>query len=241
MPGVRHVVPVGETAVAVVAASWWQARTALEALPVVWEEIRGSRRIHRCTCEDLPGRPGCHGCGDRPPRRRRRCCAGLRRPCADGRASGAVPGACDDGAADMYRACNGRSRRSLGAYTKWRGHGTGRRANARHRCFEGRRQQVPRGWRVRPPRARPGLGAASRLDRQGGRSAGEDVVDPRRGYVARLLPADDGCPADRGLRQRGPAGRMEDAIVRLFDLRDVGAASAAQRPGHRHDAWLSRR
>lgn len=42
MPGVRHVVPVGETAVAVVAASWWQARTALEALPVVWEESAGA-------------------------------------------------------------------------------------------------------------------------------------------------------------------------------------------------------
>lgn len=37
MPGVKHVVPVGETAVAVVAESWWQAKTALDALPIEWD------------------------------------------------------------------------------------------------------------------------------------------------------------------------------------------------------------
>lgn len=38
MPGVRHVVKVDNTAVAVVADTWWQAKTALDALPVVWDE-----------------------------------------------------------------------------------------------------------------------------------------------------------------------------------------------------------
>ena len=38
MPGVRHVVQVGDSAVAVVAESWWQAKTALDALPIVWDE-----------------------------------------------------------------------------------------------------------------------------------------------------------------------------------------------------------
>ena len=38
MPGVRHVVAVGDTAVAVVADSWWQAKKALERLPIVWDE-----------------------------------------------------------------------------------------------------------------------------------------------------------------------------------------------------------
>lgn len=38
MPGVKRVVPVGDTAVAVVADTWWQAKTALEKLPVVWDE-----------------------------------------------------------------------------------------------------------------------------------------------------------------------------------------------------------
>ena len=38
MPGVRHVLAVGDNAVAVVADKWYQANTALLALPVVWDE-----------------------------------------------------------------------------------------------------------------------------------------------------------------------------------------------------------
>lgn len=37
-PGVRKVVRVDDTAVAVVADTWWRAKTALDALPVVWDE-----------------------------------------------------------------------------------------------------------------------------------------------------------------------------------------------------------
>lgn len=37
MPGVRHVLKVGETGVAVVADTFWQAKTALDALPVEWD------------------------------------------------------------------------------------------------------------------------------------------------------------------------------------------------------------
>ena len=38
MPGVKKVVQVGDSGVAVVADTWWQAKTALDALPVVWDE-----------------------------------------------------------------------------------------------------------------------------------------------------------------------------------------------------------
>jgi isoquinoline 1-oxidoreductase subunit beta len=38
MPGVRHAVMVGDSAVAVVADTWWQAKKALDALPIVWDE-----------------------------------------------------------------------------------------------------------------------------------------------------------------------------------------------------------
>ena len=37
MKGVKKVVQVGDTAVAVIADTWWHAKTALEALPIVWE------------------------------------------------------------------------------------------------------------------------------------------------------------------------------------------------------------
>jgi isoquinoline 1-oxidoreductase beta subunit len=37
-PGVRKVVRVGESAVAVVADTWWRAKTALDALPIEWDE-----------------------------------------------------------------------------------------------------------------------------------------------------------------------------------------------------------
>jgi isoquinoline 1-oxidoreductase beta subunit len=38
MKGVRKVVKVGDSAVAVVADTWWHAKTALEALPIDWDE-----------------------------------------------------------------------------------------------------------------------------------------------------------------------------------------------------------
>ena len=38
MKGVKKVVQVGDNAVAVVADTWWHAKTALDALPIVWDE-----------------------------------------------------------------------------------------------------------------------------------------------------------------------------------------------------------
>ncbi|EWY37650.1 aldehyde dehydrogenase [Skermanella stibiiresistens SB22] len=38
MPGVKRVVAVGDTGVAVVADTWWRAKTALDALPVEWDD-----------------------------------------------------------------------------------------------------------------------------------------------------------------------------------------------------------
>jgi isoquinoline 1-oxidoreductase beta subunit len=43
MPGVKHVVRVGDDAVAVVADSWWRAKTALEALSVAWDEGKNAK------------------------------------------------------------------------------------------------------------------------------------------------------------------------------------------------------
>jgi isoquinoline 1-oxidoreductase subunit beta len=38
MPGVKKVVQVGDSGVAVVADTWWHAKTALDALPIIWDE-----------------------------------------------------------------------------------------------------------------------------------------------------------------------------------------------------------
>jgi isoquinoline 1-oxidoreductase subunit beta len=43
MKGVRNVVQVGDNAVAVVADTWWHAKTALDALPVTWDEGAGAK------------------------------------------------------------------------------------------------------------------------------------------------------------------------------------------------------
>ena len=43
MPGVKHVVRVGDDAVAVVADSWWRAKTALEALSVAWDKGKNAK------------------------------------------------------------------------------------------------------------------------------------------------------------------------------------------------------
>jgi len=42
-PGVKKVLAVGDQAVAVVADTWWRAKTALDALPVVWDEGEHAR------------------------------------------------------------------------------------------------------------------------------------------------------------------------------------------------------
>jgi isoquinoline 1-oxidoreductase beta subunit len=43
MPGVKKVVQSGDAAVAVIADTWWQAKTALEALPIVWDDGPNSK------------------------------------------------------------------------------------------------------------------------------------------------------------------------------------------------------
>jgi isoquinoline 1-oxidoreductase beta subunit len=41
-PGVRRVVKVNDSTVAVVADTWWHAKSALDALPIVWDEGAGA-------------------------------------------------------------------------------------------------------------------------------------------------------------------------------------------------------
>ena len=53
MPGVKKVVQVGDNAVAVVADTWWQAKTALEALPIDWDEGAERQGLERTSIADM--------------------------------------------------------------------------------------------------------------------------------------------------------------------------------------------
>jgi len=52
-PGVKRVVRVKDSAVAVVADSWWHAKAALDALPIVWDEGPGSSATSATIAEHL--------------------------------------------------------------------------------------------------------------------------------------------------------------------------------------------
>ena len=62
MKGVKKVVKVGDTAVAVVADTWWHAKTALDALPIVWDEGENAKvssaSIAKWLSEGLDGGAG---------------------------------------------------------------------------------------------------------------------------------------------------------------------------------------
>jgi isoquinoline 1-oxidoreductase subunit beta len=55
MPGVKQVVKVGDSAVAVVAERWWQAKTALDVLPIVWDEGENAKVSSATIAEFLKG------------------------------------------------------------------------------------------------------------------------------------------------------------------------------------------
>jgi isoquinoline 1-oxidoreductase beta subunit len=52
LPGVKKVVQVGDTAVAVVATHWWQAKTALDQLPIVWDE-GANGKVQQATINEI--------------------------------------------------------------------------------------------------------------------------------------------------------------------------------------------
>ena len=52
MPGVRHVLQVGDSAVTVVADTFWQAKVALDALPVAWD-LGENARVQQSTIDAM--------------------------------------------------------------------------------------------------------------------------------------------------------------------------------------------
>lgn len=55
MPGVKHVLKVGNSAVAVLADRWWHAKTALDALPALWDEGENAKVSSASIAEFLKG------------------------------------------------------------------------------------------------------------------------------------------------------------------------------------------
>jgi isoquinoline 1-oxidoreductase beta subunit len=53
MPGVRKVLKVKDTGIAVVADTWWRAKAALDALPIVWDEGAGATQSDATIAEHL--------------------------------------------------------------------------------------------------------------------------------------------------------------------------------------------
>ena len=53
MPGVRRAVKVNDATVAVVADTWWHAKSALNALPIVWDEGQGASQSSAIIAERL--------------------------------------------------------------------------------------------------------------------------------------------------------------------------------------------
>jgi isoquinoline 1-oxidoreductase subunit beta len=53
LPGVKRVVKVNDATVAVVADTWWHAKTALEALPIVWDEGPNATRTSAAIADHL--------------------------------------------------------------------------------------------------------------------------------------------------------------------------------------------
>jgi isoquinoline 1-oxidoreductase beta subunit len=74
---VKGVVKVGDTAVAVVADTWWHAKTALDALPIVWDEGENAKQSSATIAARL--KEGLTSNENILPTRRRRCRQGDRR------------------------------------------------------------------------------------------------------------------------------------------------------------------
>ena len=121
MKGVKKVVRVGDSAVAVVADTWWHAKTALDALPIVWDEGDNAKvnsaSIAKWLAEGLDSGPAfvgnkngdAQGC-DR--RRRQEGRGGLQL---------SLPEPRHDGAAERHRALHDGQMRGLVRHAEWRG------------------------------------------------------------------------------------------------------------------------
>ena len=231
MKGVKKVVQVDDTTVAVVADTWWHAKTALDALPIVWDEGENAK-VSSASIAKMAGR-GPRQCATglrRQPERRRQGRHRRRRQEGRGGLHLSLPEPRRDGADERHGALHGGQMRGLDRHAERRSglrRGAGSLRPARRQV---RGSQADPRRRLRPSR-HDRLCAAGGRDRQADAGhAGQAVLVARRRHAARHLSSDHAVQADRRLRQ----GQQPDGAAHA-DLRPVDPVHRAPGgTGQRH-------
>ena len=134
MKGVKKVVRVNDSTVAVVADTWWHAKTALDALPIVWDEGENAKVSSELIAKVAGRRPRQRATGlHRQPERRRQ---GRDCRCRQEGRSGlqlSLPEPCDHGADERHGALYTGQMRGLVRYAERRS-GVRRHAWKRRDC-----------------------------------------------------------------------------------------------------------
>ena len=232
MPGVKKVVKVKDTGVAVVADTWWRAKKALDALPIVWDEAGNGDVSSASIAEQL--KEGLDRGHDQRRSQERRCAESHRRGAEEGRGGlfDAVPRARLHGDDERHREALGRQGRVLGAVAEPRSVARGAVGGLRHSARQLRDPPPRPRRRLRPARRHAGLRASGGGDRQGiPRHPGQADLEPRGRPGARLLPPDLAVQAVGRPRCRRQAHRPACPRVRAVDQRHAqpGSASSAAR------------
>ena len=207
--GFIAVVPV-ENGVAVVADSFWRAKEALAALPIVWDfgaaastDSDEFRAEYRAALDGPLANGG--GRGD--------VAAAFAKPAkiVEARLRGSASRACADGAAERDRALAPRPHRRLDGHAGCRRGARARGEGGRRRSAQCLHPQLFPRRRVRPARGQRRI-APGGAGLQGRRQAGQAGLDARAGHPARSLPPAGGVAA---ARRRSRADGMPTA----FDFR----------------------
>ena len=228
-PGVKKVVRVGDSAVAVVADTWWHAKTALDALPIEWDYGPNANASSAAFAEVLKAGLDAKDAvvGNQVGDAR----GGDRRGAAQDRGGVLVPAPepRDDGDDERDGALDAGALRGVDADAERRGGARRGRRGRRAAARQVRGLQAAAGRRLRPPRRGARLGAPGRRDRQGdARHAGQADLVARRGHDARPLPPGHAVQADRGARRAGQHHRPAHAHLGPVD---PGRRVPAERQG----------
>ena len=232
MKGVKKVVRVGDTAVAVVADTWWHAKTALDALPIVWDEGENAK-VSSESIAEMAGRGPRQRAARlrRQPERRRQGRDRGRGEEGRGGLQLSLPEPRLHGADERHRALHGGQMRGLVRHAERRsgvrrGAGSVRPAGRQMRGLQAHARR-----RLRP--ARPcRLCPAGRADRQADAGhADQAVVVARRGHAARHLSSDHAMQADRRPRRQG---QSRSALHMRISGQSILTARAAGSAGERN-------